>query len=66
MSTIHSIENVKKVSETNNLTEVNYMLDNGWTLLKVAEFTFDDQKELKYVLGWTHNVSVEKFNDQAF
>lgn len=66
MSTISNIEFVNKVVETIDVSEVNQMLERGWVLLKISEFIIDDENLLKYVLGWTHDVSEEEFNNQLF
>lgn len=66
MITISNIELVSKVCETTEVSEVNQMLERGWTLFKISDLTIDDEKYLKFVLGWTHPVSEEEFNNQAF
>lgn len=66
MITISNIELVNQINETTEMSEVNQKLERGWTLLKISEFTIDDEKYLKYILGWTHHVSEEEFNNQAF
>lgn len=55
------LQTVKKVTPTTDPDEVNAMLDSGWVLLKVDTTTFDNQKDMTYVLGWTHRESEEEF-----
>lgn len=57
------LHNVKKVYQTTDTNEVNSMLNNGWTLLKVDTTVFNDQKNMTYVLGWTHEESEEEYKE---
>lgn len=48
------LSTVKKVVETNNVTQVNNHLDKGWILLSAAPGQWPDTKEphIKYSIGW--------------
>jgi len=57
------IYDVKKVSQTTSIDEVNSMLANGWNLLKVDSIMIDDQKDIIYILGWIHQETVEEYKE---
>jgi len=57
------IYDVKKVSQTTSIDEVNSMLANGWNLLKVDSIMIDDQKDIIYILGWIHQETEEEYKE---